>query len=69
MRCTERTTLRIDNNLKSRIQLLAIKNNFGMNKSLSIYQNQDIELMQKDMKKIMNLEWKKVKYYGNKIRK
>ena len=32
MRCTERTTLRIDNNLKTRIQLLAIKNNFSMNK-------------------------------------
>ena len=27
MRCTERTTLRIDNNLKTRIQ-----NNFSMNK-------------------------------------
>lgn len=25
MRCTERTTLRIDNNLKTRIQFLAIK--------------------------------------------
>ena len=37
MRCTERTTLRIDNNLKTRIRLLAIKNNFSMNKSLSIY--------------------------------
>ena len=32
MRCTERTTLRIDNNLKTRIRLLAIKNNFSMNK-------------------------------------
>ena len=32
MRCTERTTLRIDTNLKTRIQLLAIKNNFSMNK-------------------------------------
>ena len=32
MRCIERTTLRIDNNLKIRIQLLAIKNNFSMNK-------------------------------------
>ena len=32
MRCTERTTLRIDDNLKTRIQLLAIKNNFSMNK-------------------------------------
>ena len=32
MKCTERTTLRIDNNLKTRIQLLAIKNNFSMNK-------------------------------------
>ena len=32
MRCIERTTLRIDNNLKTRIQLLAIKNNFSMNK-------------------------------------
>ena len=27
-----RTTLRIDNNLKTRIQHLAIKNNFSMNK-------------------------------------
>ena len=34
MRCTERTTLRIDNNLKTRISLLAIKNNFSMNKML-----------------------------------
>ena len=32
MRCTESTTLRIDNNLKTRIRLLAIKNNFSMNK-------------------------------------
>lgn len=32
MRCIERTTLRIDDNLKTRIQLLAIKNNFSMNK-------------------------------------
>ena len=32
MRCTERTTLRIDNNLKTIIQHLAIKNNFSMNK-------------------------------------
>lgn len=32
MRCTERTTLRIDNNLKTRIRLLAIKNNFIMTK-------------------------------------
>ena len=32
MRCTERTTLRIDYNLKTRIRLLAIKNNFSMNK-------------------------------------
>ena len=32
MRCTERTTLRIDNNLKTRIRLLAVKNNFSMNK-------------------------------------
>ena len=32
MRCTERTTLRIDDNLKTRIRLLAIKNNFSMNK-------------------------------------
>lgn len=32
MKCSERTTLRIDNNLKTRIQLLAVKNNFGMNK-------------------------------------
>ena len=32
MRCTERTTLRIDTNLKTRIQLLAIKNTFSMNK-------------------------------------
>lgn len=32
MKCTERTTLRIDNNLKTRIRLLAIKNNFSMNK-------------------------------------
>ena len=69
MRCTERTTLRIDNNLKTRIRLLAIKNNFSMNKSLSIYQNQVIDLMQKDMKKIMNLKWKEEKYYGNKNRK
>lgn len=27
-----RTTLRIDNNLKTRIELLAIKNNFSFNK-------------------------------------
>ena len=32
MRCTERTTLRIDNNLKTIIRLLAIKNNFSMTK-------------------------------------
>ena len=32
MRCTERDTLRIDDNLKTRIKLLAIKNNFSMNK-------------------------------------
>lgn len=30
--CNERTTLRIDNNLKKRIRLLAIENNFSMNK-------------------------------------
>ena len=29
-----RTTLRIDNNLKSRIELLAIKNNLSFNKML-----------------------------------
>ena len=65
MRCTERTTLRKDNNLKTKIQLLAIKNNFSMNK-MFIYQSQDIDLMQKDMKKIMNLKWKEKKHYGNK---
>ena len=32
MRCTERTTLSLDDNLKTRIKLLAIKNNFSMNK-------------------------------------
>ena len=32
MICTERTTLRLDDNLKTRIRLLAIKNNFSMNK-------------------------------------
>ena len=35
--CNERTTLRIDNNLKKRIRLLAIKNNFSMKKCLFIY--------------------------------
>ena len=30
-----RTTLRIDNNLKTRIELLAIKNNLSFNKMLS----------------------------------
>ena len=30
-----RTTLRIDNNLKTRIELLAIKNNFSFNKMLT----------------------------------
>ena len=34
MRCIERTTIRIDNNLKTRIQLLAIKNNFSINKMM-----------------------------------
>ena len=34
MRCTEKTTLRIDDNLKTRIKLLAIKNNFSMNKMI-----------------------------------
>lgn len=29
-----RTTLRIDNNLKTRIELLAIKNNFSFNKMI-----------------------------------
>lgn len=29
-----RTTLRIDNNLKTRIELLAIKNNFSFNKMM-----------------------------------
>lgn len=70
MRCTERTTLRIDNNLKTRIQLLAIKNNFSMNK-MFIYL---LELgyrsyLEKYEKKIMNLKWKEEKYYGNKNRK
>ena len=37
MRCTERTTLRIDYNLKTRIQLLAIKNNFSMNKNVYLF--------------------------------
>lgn len=62
MRCTERTTLRIDNNLKTRIQLLAIKNNFSMNK-MFIYL---LELgyrsyLEKYEKKIMNLKWKEEK--------
>ena len=70
MRCTERTTLRIYNNLKTRIQLLAIKNNFSMNK-MFIYL---LELgyrsyLEKYEKKIMNLKWKEEKYYGNKNRK
>ena len=30
-----RTTLRIDNNLKTRIQLLAIKNNLSFNKMIT----------------------------------
>lgn len=30
-----RTTLRIDNNLKTRIELLAVKNNFSFNKTLT----------------------------------
>lgn len=30
-----RTTLRIDNNLKTRIELLAIKNNFSFNKMIT----------------------------------
>lgn len=32
MRCTKRITLRLDDNLKTRIRLLSIKNNFSMNK-------------------------------------
>ena len=32
MRCTERTTLRLGDNLKTRIRLLSIKNKFSMNK-------------------------------------
>ena len=32
LKSNERTTLRIDNNLKKRIRLLAIENNFSMNK-------------------------------------
>ena len=67
MRCTKRTTLRIDNNLKTRIRLLAIKNNFSLNK-MFIYL---LELgyrsyLEKYEKKIMNLKWKEEKYYGNK---
>lgn len=34
MRCTEKTTIRIDENLKNRIRLLSIKNNFSMNKMI-----------------------------------
>ena len=34
MRCTEKTTIRIDENLKTRIRLLSIKNNFSMNKMI-----------------------------------
>ena len=32
MWCTERTTLRLDDNVKTRSRLLSIKNNFSMNK-------------------------------------
>ena len=32
--CLIRTTLRIDNNLKTRIELLAIKNNISLNKMI-----------------------------------
>ena len=32
--CLIRTTLRIDNNLKTRIELLAIKNNISFNKMI-----------------------------------
>lgn len=34
IKCLVRTTLRIDNNLKTRIELLAIKNNLSFNKML-----------------------------------
>ncbi len=35
MKCSVRTTLRIDDNLKTRIENLAIKNNFSLNKMLN----------------------------------
>jgi len=37
MRCTERTTLRLDDNLKTRIRLLSIKIILVWIKCLSIY--------------------------------
>ena len=52
MRCTKRTTLRIDNNLKTRIRLLAIKNNFSLNKMfiylLELGYRSDVERYEKD---------------------
>ncbi len=36
MNCSERITLRIDNNLKIRVRLLAFSNYYSMNKMLKI---------------------------------
>lgn len=69
MRCTERTTLRLDDNLKTRIKLLAIKNNFSMNKMfiylLELGYRSYVERYEKDYE----FKWKEEKYYGNKNRK
>ena len=55
MRCMEKTTIRIDDNLKTRIRLLAINNNF-MNKMiiylLELGYNFYVESYEKEYRKI-----------------
>ena len=56
MRCMEKTTIRIDDNLKTRIRLLAIKNNCSMNEMiiylLELGYNFYVESYEKEYRKI-----------------
>ena len=56
-----RTTLRIDNNLKTRIQLLAIKNNLSFNKMITYIIEIGYEIYLEKFDKYYEMQDKKIR--------
>lgn len=59
-----RTTLRIDNNLKTRIQLLAIKNNLSFNKMITYIIEIGYETYLEKFDKYYEMQDKKIRNEG-----